>query len=57
MIDKERIPCEVCGKSFDSRNKLEKHKDDVHNDLRKIEPIKPHKQQITRCFQKIDCIY
>ena len=53
MIDKERIPCEVCGKSFDSRNKLEKHKDDVHNDLRKIEPIKPHSSRSRDVSKKL----
>jgi hypothetical protein len=53
MVDNERIPCEVCGESFDSRKNLEKHIDDVHNDLRKIEPINPHSSRSRDISKKL----
>ena len=39
MVDKKTIPCDVCGKSFDSSKALEKHKDSAHNDTSKLEAI------------------
>jgi hypothetical protein len=43
MVDKKTIPCDVCGKSFDSSKALEKHKDSAHNDTSKLEAIGRHK--------------
>ena len=43
MVGKKTIPCDVCGKSFDSSKALEKHKDSAHTDTNKLEAIGRHK--------------
>ena len=43
MVDKDRIKCDLCGKSFYSRKQLEQHKQDAHSTVNKNIKIKPHK--------------
>jgi hypothetical protein len=33
MVKKERITCDICGKSFDSRKQMNQHKHDVHDNM------------------------
>ncbi|MFZ0221325.1 MAG: hypothetical protein WCC17_23985 [Candidatus Nitrosopolaris sp.] len=40
MVDKERVTCDVCGKSFYSRKQLEQHAQDAHNTINKNEMMK-----------------
>ena len=43
MVDKERVKCDVCGKSFYSRKQLDQHTQDRHTTLNKNTITKPHK--------------
>ena len=43
MVDKEEIPCDVCGKFFDSNTAMKKHMDYYHNEAGNLEQIGPHK--------------
>ena len=43
MVDKEEIPCDVCGKFFDSKTAMKKHIDYYHNEAGNLEQIGPHK--------------
>jgi hypothetical protein len=31
MADNERVTCDACGKSFDSRKQMKQHKHDLHD--------------------------
>src|ERR671931_852722 len=33
MVKKEKISCDICGKSFDSRKQMNQHKHDVHDNM------------------------
>jgi hypothetical protein len=33
MVKKEKITCDICGKSFDSRKQMNQHKHDVHDNM------------------------
>src|SRR5919197_3717658 len=33
MVRKERISCDICGKSFDSRKQMNQHRHDVHDNM------------------------
>lgn len=44
MVDKEKIKCDFCGKSFNSRKQLEQHKQDVHSAANKNNVIIPGKK-------------
>ena len=44
MVDKEKIKCDFCGKSFNSRKQLEQHKQDVHGEANKNNVIIPGKK-------------
>jgi len=35
MADKEKLRCDFCGKSFNSRKDLEQHREDIHNTVNK----------------------
>jgi hypothetical protein len=35
MADKEKLKCDLCGKSFNSRKDLEQHRQDIHNMVNK----------------------
>jgi uncharacterized membrane protein YvbJ len=35
MADKEKLRCDLCGKSFNSRKDLEQHRQDIHNMVNK----------------------
>ncbi|MFZ0512839.1 MAG: hypothetical protein WAM14_14625 [Candidatus Nitrosopolaris sp.] len=39
MVDKEKVKCDVCGKSFYSRKQLEQHTQDAHSTVNK-KPVK-----------------
>jgi hypothetical protein len=41
MSDKERIKCDICGKSFYSKKQLEQHTKDTHNMVDKSGMMKP----------------
>jgi hypothetical protein len=43
MVDKDRIKCDLCGKSFYSRKQLEQHKQDAHSSVNENIKIKTHK--------------
>jgi hypothetical protein len=43
MVDKEKIKCDFCGKSFNSIKQLEQHKQDVHSAENKNKVIIPGK--------------
>jgi hypothetical protein len=43
MVDKEKIKCDLCGKSFNSRKQLEQHKQDVHSPVNRNNVITPVK--------------
>ena len=40
MEDKERVRCDICGKSFYSRKQLEQHTKDTHITVDKRKPVK-----------------
>ncbi len=44
MVDIEKIKCDFCGKSFNSRKQLEQHKQDVHSAVNKNNVIIPGKK-------------
>lgn len=44
MADKEKIKCDFCGKSFNSRKQFEQHKQDVHSAANKNNVIIPGKK-------------
>jgi Zinc-finger of C2H2 type len=44
MVDKEKLKCDFCGKSFNSRKQLEQHKQDVHSAVNKNNVIVPAKK-------------
>ena len=44
MVDKEKVKCDVCGKSFYSRKQLEQHIQDTHSTLNKNTITKPLKK-------------
>jgi hypothetical protein len=44
MVDKERLQCDVCGKSFYSKKQLEQHRQDAHSTVNKNRMIKPVKK-------------
>lgn len=43
MVDKDKIKCDLCGKSFYSRKQLEQHEQDAHRTVNENIKIKPHK--------------
>jgi Zinc-finger of C2H2 type len=44
MVDNEKIMCDLCGKSFNSRKQLEQHKQDIHSAMDKNKVIIPVKK-------------
>jgi uncharacterized membrane protein YvbJ len=42
MADNERVTCDVCGKSFDSRKQMKQHKHDLHDKNDAAKEIKSH---------------
>jgi hypothetical protein len=39
MVDKKTIPCDVCGKTFDSTKSFEKHMESAHKDTRMAKSV------------------
>ena len=40
MVKKDDIACDICGKSFDSKMQMDRHKNDVHNKLKETKVTK-----------------
>jgi hypothetical protein len=53
MVDKEEIPCDVCGKFFDSKTVMKKHMDYYHNDVGNLKEIGPHKTRSQYASKKL----
>ena len=53
MVDKEEIPCDVCGKFFDSKTAMKKHMDYYHNEAGNLEQIGPHKTRSQYASKKL----
>jgi hypothetical protein len=54
MVKKERITCDICGKSFDSRKQMNQHKHDVHDDDDDMvnDEDRTKKQEVTKSYGK-----
>jgi len=44
MVDKERVKCDACGKSFYSKKQLEQHRQDAHSAANKNSIVNPVKK-------------
>ncbi|MGC2426938.1 MAG: hypothetical protein WA421_07880 [Nitrososphaeraceae archaeon] len=56
MSDKERVTCDVCGKSFDSRKQMKRHKHDIHDTNDVTKEIKPKSLLIQRNVHMQDAV-
>jgi hypothetical protein len=50
MVKKERITCNICGKSFNSRKQMNQHKHDVHDNIVNSEDMT--KEELTKSHGK-----
>src|SRR5919199_427610 len=50
MVKKERLTCNICGKSFNSRKQMNQHKHDVHDNIVNSEDMT--KEELTKSHGK-----